>query len=110
MMQYVETYKVDAENRPITPEMLKANPDKYGGLSLHMLSSIQKGVVTVPLHNGCTYVSIPVPAEAAMRIVADGEIRIESNAYWCNICSAEVKRYFKDSQEEIPTITTFLTR
>lgn len=75
----------------ITPSMLRADPNKYGGLGLHMLNAIQSGVITIPLTDnpdgGCgSCVSIQVTAEeTATRIIADNGVEIRSIGYWISI-------------------------
>lgn len=104
-----ETWKVDTREEVITPEILKADPQKYGGMSRHMEASIQKGIVSVPLINNSSVIKIPVTPEAASRILEDGGIDIESEGYWLSITSSKIKRFFKGTTEEIPILTTFLT-
>lgn len=86
----------------LTPEVLSADPDKYGGLGLHMLASIRAGVVTIPLENGGYHVSIPLQKEIADRVLQDGGIDIESEAYWGNILSDKIRRLFAGTDEDIP--------
>ena len=91
---------------PITPSMLKDNPDKYGGLGIHMLNAIQSGVITISLttnpNGGCgTCVSIQVVSEkVAQRIITDNGINIPSDRYWSSILST--RPVYVGTDEVIP--------
>lgn len=82
------------KNDPVIfPADLQADPDKYGGLGIHMLNAIRSGVITIPLtsdpNGGCgSCVSIQTTdAKAARRVVRDNGIDIESKGYWVSILS-----------------------
>jgi hypothetical protein len=105
-----EIWKVSKKEPVMTPEELTKNSDKHGGLGSHMYQFIKMGIVTIPLvgpHGAA--VGIPVSRESADRILKEGEILIEAEDYWSSITSSKVKKYFKDTREEIPMVTTFLT-
>jgi len=70
-----EFWKVEGEI--LTPGVLKNDPDKYGGLGMHMVACIGKEIVTIPLKFGCQGVSIPVSKEDSERIIKDGGVDIE---------------------------------
>ena len=92
-------WKVDGEI--LTPEVLQADPDKHGGMGIHMHICIKTGVVTVPLSDGSCHVSAPVTAEAAQRIAEDGGVDINDSPYWNSIHTAKV--FFKGTEEQIIT-------
>ena len=86
----------------LTPEVLSSDPDKYGGLGLHMLASIKAGVVTIPLTNNGSHVSIPVSRVVADKVISEGGIEIESNHWWSSVLSDKIKLFFIGSDKEVP--------
>jgi hypothetical protein len=97
-----ERWEIDTEQKVIYPKDLLDNPDKSGGMGAHMKLSIIKDIVTIPIKNGCIYVSIPVSQENAKRILKDGSVDIWSSGYWSSIHSTKVM--FKGTEEEIPLL------
>jgi hypothetical protein len=89
----------------ITADMLTTNPDKYGGLGIHMLNAIRNGVITIPLVNNpdgeCgSCVSIQTcSSEDAERIIRDNGVEIQAEGYWCSILST--RPVFVGTQEPI---------
>jgi hypothetical protein len=106
-MQFIH-WKVDPGREVTTAAMLADDPDKYGGLGMHMAACIAQGVVSVPLTDGVFSVSINVTARAAERILADGGIRIEKK-HWVNVNSPNLARRFLTTDEEVPIISTFFS-
>ncbi len=71
----VEHHIVCEGEEVISAHMLKAYPDKYGGLGSMMAEAIARGVITIPLSNGCYRVSIQTANSAeADRIINDGGV------------------------------------
>jgi len=95
----MEQWDVDKSQQVIYPQDLIDDPDKFGGMGVHMKLSIERGIVTVPIKNGGFCVSIPVSQIDAERIVKDGSIDIYSDGYWSSIISVECM--FKNTQEKI---------
>lgn len=102
-----ERYYIVKSEPPITAAMLRENPDKYGGLSIHMLNAIQSGVITIPLTDNPTggdfgsRVSIQVVSEeAAQRVIADNGVDVQSKGYWCSILST--RPVFVGTDEPVP--------
>ena len=102
----LEFYEVSGD--AIYPADLQEKPDKFGGMSLHMLETFSKGIVTVPLACGCMHVSIPCTLEDSQRIIVDEGVDINCEKYWCSIHSAEV--FFRGTSERVLLPTTFLTK
>lgn len=99
-----ETWFVDSKEEVLRPEMLLRDPDRYGGLGMHMLSAIQNGIVTIPLkgeYGACVGIQVS-DNEAVDRILADGKVNILSDGYWCSIHSDKIKVVYFDTDEAIP--------
>jgi hypothetical protein len=104
-----ETWWVRKDDPVLSPGDLKKDPDKHGGLSLHMAAAIYDGVTTILLQDreykggGHCCVSIQVTSrDVVARILAAGKIEILSNGYWLNIRSNGVKPVFHGTDEAIP--------
>jgi hypothetical protein len=89
--------------------MLRENPEKFGGLSLHMLSAIEDGVFTIELINmpppatAGTVVSIQTSiAEHAHRLIREGCIDVLCDGWWSSIYTDKIKTVFHG------TDTTFI--
>jgi hypothetical protein len=101
-----ERFYLRKDDHPITAAMLREDPDKYGGLSIHMLNAIQSGVTTIPLTSdpsgGCgSCVSIQVTSEEiARRVISDNGVDIQSKGYWCSILNA--RPVFVGTDEPVP--------
>ncbi len=102
-----ERFYLKKNEPPITPTMLRENPDKYGGMGLHMLHAIQEGVITInlidnPTGGNCgSCVSIKVQdEEVANRIIRDNGVDIQSKGYWVSIHST--RPVFVGTDEAIP--------
>ena len=95
-----ENWMINEDKDILTPEKLKADPDKYGGLGMHMIAAIQDGVVTIPLQNGSCVNIQTADSAAVKRIIADGGVTIISEGYWCDIRTTNV--YFLNTEDSIP--------
>lgn len=99
-----ETWFVNTKEEILRPEVLAGNPDKYGGMSMHMISAVHNEVVTIPLvgeYGG--HVSIQATSNDVIdRILADGRVDILSEGYWCSIRSEKIKVVYFGTDEEIP--------
>lgn len=101
-----ERFYLRKDDPVILPDALKADPDKHGGLGLHMLNAIRNGVITIPLtdnpQGGCgSCVSIQTTnIEDALRIVQDGGVDVHANGYWCSILAAVPT--FAGTDEPVP--------
>jgi len=97
--EYWEVRKEDA----VTPEMLKADPDKYGGMGIIMACAIQCGAISVPLRHNGMYIDLrTTDPKVAERIVKDGGIDVVSEGYWNYLASDKAKVYFKGTEELVP--------
>lgn len=101
-----ERFYLRKADPPITAAMLKADPDKYGGLGVHMLHAIQEGVITIPLTSdpqggsgSCVSIQV-ISDEIAERIIRDNGVDVQSDRYWVNILST--RPVFVDTDEAVP--------
>ncbi len=103
-----ETWYVHPTDKVIYPDDLRANPNKYGGLSITMVAAAENGIITIPLIDAPppatagTCVSIQVKTQkAAERILKEGKIDILSDKWWSRIES--VNPVFHGTCTRIPT-------
>lgn len=105
-----KTWWVRPDEEVLYPETLKSNPDKYGGMGVHMANAIRSGVITIPLQDndpatnpgawGCVSIQV-TDTDAANRIIKDGKVDIVSDrAYWYSIL--DTTPVFHGTDEPIP--------
>lgn len=99
-----ETWYVCTDEEVITPEKLKDNPDKYGGLGMRMIAAIESGIVTIPIHDGHSgHCALQLSDKDAInRILAEGKVDVCSSGFWSCITSRNVSVYFHGTIILIP--------
>ena len=102
----IETWYVD-KVKVILPTDLKKNPDKHGGLGLHMRAAINEGVISIPLVDNPSlgagsHISLKTTdVNVAERLVNDGMVDIHSDgSYWLQL-GDKAKPYFHGTDEVI---------
>jgi hypothetical protein len=96
-----ETWKVCKDQELIYSKDLASDPDEHGGMGMHMAAAIRDKVITIPLHEGCSHVSIQVTDPyVASKIVSDGKVDVLAAGYWVDI--TRVKVVYHGTDVEIP--------
>jgi len=98
----LKRWSVTPNKEVIFPENLITDPEKYGGVGMHMMISIEKGIVTVPINNGSCHVGLPLSLNDVRRVIKDGGVDIDEERYWCSIFNTKV--FFKGTDKQVTLI------